>query len=185
MARLKDSPAPTMDPPSPSKFFMSPGMPLFPVSPERVAGTKPPYGAPVPQSPSLPDLSTSPFRGHRRDDSTVCSLASMFENLAVKDPKEAHAKYVQALEKQKSRHASDMKEMQRKHEQAMQRLEARNEELKASVSTAQKTKDAIPRDQWDKRCQEHRDAIAKWVDAMKLVQDRVKQAEKKAVSSAM
>ncbi|KAF1984008.1 hypothetical protein K402DRAFT_360240 [Aulographum hederae CBS 113979] len=53
-----------MDPP-PLKPFESPGMPLFPLSPERVNGTRPPYSysptrsesrAGLPESPSVPEF---------------------------------------------------------------------------------------------------------------------------------
>jgi hypothetical protein len=173
-----------MDPTSPSKLVMSPGMPVFPVSPERVAGTRPPYGVPgTPQSPSLPDLRTSPLRKHRRDDSNVSALASMFENFQVTDPKEAHTKYLQNFEKQKAKHETEIQELKRKHADALHRLELRNEELKAAAKEARDiVEDTIPRDTWDEMRQKHREAIGKWEDAMRRSEETRKQAERKCVS---
>ncbi|OCK76423.1 hypothetical protein K432DRAFT_428738 [Lepidopterella palustris CBS 459.81] len=83
-----------MDPPS-FKFPASPGTPLFPLSPERVNGTRPPYsGGHLPQSPSLPELSTSPFgkSSHSRNNSDACvqSMVARFNSLEIRDHKEAH-----------------------------------------------------------------------------------------------
>ncbi|KAF2749405.1 hypothetical protein M011DRAFT_517980 [Sporormia fimetaria CBS 119925] len=170
-----------MDPPSPSKLAISPGMPLFPVSPERVAGTKPPYDGPPPQSPSLPDMRTSPIRKHRRGDSTVSSMTSMFENLGVNDPREAHDKYMQTFQKQEAKHAMDMKELQRKHAEAIARLEIRNEELGSALKAAKNAlAETMPRDEWDRQRQDHREAIAKWENAMIHSEEKRKQAEAKA-----
>ncbi|KAK5002526.1 hypothetical protein LTR28_011309, partial [Elasticomyces elasticus] len=41
-----------MDPPSSSRFPPTPGLPLFPLSPERINGTRPPYSGPESHSPS-------------------------------------------------------------------------------------------------------------------------------------
>ncbi|KAF2271638.1 uncharacterized protein EI97DRAFT_407825 [Westerdykella ornata] len=170
-----------MDPPSPSKLAMSPGMPLFPLSPERAAGTKPLYGNPsTPQSPSLPDLRASPLRKHRRGDSNVSGLASMFENLGIRDPKEAHDKYMEAYEKQKLKHANEIKELEKKHADAIARLEIRNEELKAAAKEAKKAvEDTVPREIWDEMRQEHRKTIGKWEAVVRDYEVKVKtQAEK-------
>lgn len=108
----------------------------------------------------------------------------MFENLEVKDPKEAQAKYMQAMQRMKTKHASEIKEMERKHSLAIGRYEVRFDELKAEVKRAREaSEDTISRDLWDKARQDHREAIAKWEKAMQYSEEKRKQAEKKAVSS--
>lgn len=172
-----------MDPPSPTKLAMSPGMPIFAVSPERVQGTKPRYSGPAPQSPSLPDLRTSPLRKHRRGDSSVSSLASMFENLGVKDPKDVHAGYLQAMEKQKARHANELQDTQKKYEDKIQRLEIRNEELKGEVKELRNhSAETVSKEAWDSQRKDHREAIAKWEESMRWSEGRRKEFERKAVS---
>ncbi|KAF2194614.1 hypothetical protein K469DRAFT_650524 [Zopfia rhizophila CBS 207.26] len=175
-----------MDPPSPSKFPMSPGMPIFPVSPERVAGTKPPYSGPAPSSPSLPDLRTSPLRSlsHRRKDSDVSvhGLAAMFENLEVKDFKEAQATYMKALQKQKTKHVNEVKDIETKHRQAVGRYEIRLEELNGELKRAKEAlkEETFTREQWDKQRKEHREAEGKWEEAAKHQKEKRTQAEAQA-----
>ncbi|KAF2736349.1 hypothetical protein EJ04DRAFT_542567 [Polyplosphaeria fusca] len=175
-----------MDPPSPSKFQFpaSPGMPLFAVSPERVAGTRPPYNGPAPPSPSLPDLRPTPLRSmsHRRNDSDVSvhGLAAMFENLEVKDFKEAQAKYLNALQKQKTRHAAEMVDLENKHRQALSRYDLRADELKSDLKKAREANEnTVSKDTWDKERQDHRAAIAKWDKALKESQEKRLHAESK------
>src|SRR5689334_17841624 len=107
LARLNESPIQKMDPPSlppsPTKLAMSPSMPVFPSSPER---TKTSLGDSVVLSPSAtrrgsrsgsPLREGSPLRSsHRRTDSevSVAGLATMFETLEVKDPREARDRYM-------------------------------------------------------------------------------------------
>lgn len=190
LAKLKESPI-GMDPPSPSKFPMSPGMPLFPVSPERAAGTKPLYGAPsAAQSPSLPDLRTSPLRKqHRRNDSDVSvhGLAAMFENLQVKDFKEAQAKYLKALEKQKEAHDKEMRVLHQKHVGDLARQDLRIEQLRNVDKELREWKDAHVgcggRAEFDKARQESREAIAKWERTMEEAAAKIKRMEVKLVSS--
>jgi hypothetical protein len=110
----------------------------------------------------------------------------MFENLDVKDTKEAHDKYMQIFEKQRMKHASEMSEMQRKHSEAIARLEIRNEELKSAVKVAQvAAEDKIPKGMFDKLRQENRETVAKWEEAMRRIEKEKKQAQKDAVSLNM
>ncbi|KAF2683852.1 hypothetical protein K458DRAFT_478185 [Lentithecium fluviatile CBS 122367] len=181
-----------MDPPSPSKFPMSPGMPLFPVSPERAAGTKPLYGAPTAQSPSLPDLRLSPLRKHRRNDSDVSvqGLAVMFENLEVKDFKEAQAKYKRAMEKQKEildkakdSHEKEIKALNKKHAEDIQRHDLRVEELRQAERELRELRaqhDNCPsKKQWDAARQQQREADAQWMQKVKEVEEYKKHMEAK------
>jgi hypothetical protein len=181
-----------MDPPSPSKFPMSPGMPLFPVSPERAAGTKPPYGAPSTASPSLPDLRMSPLRNHhRRNDSDVSvhGLAAMFENLEVKDFKEAQTKYLKALEKQKDKHDAEMRLMHKNHDQKIQRLEARVDELRSADRQLRELRaeyEKCPKkEDLDKIRKESRDTISRWETTMDEAVAKIKRHEAKMVSLAL
>ncbi|ORY16452.1 hypothetical protein BCR34DRAFT_597733 [Clohesyomyces aquaticus] len=161
---------------------MSPGMPVFPVSPERVAGIKPPYNGPV-DSPSMPDLrSASPLRGlsHRRNDSdiSVVGLAAMFENLEVKDFKEAQARYMKAMEKQKIKHAAELKDLEAKQRLADIRYDMRVEELKGELSKVKEAlKDTYTKEQWEKLRQQHRKEIDRWEDALQKVAPAAKKAK--------
>ena len=59
------------------RFPASPGMPLFPVSPERV------NRQPLPQSPSLPSNLSDPFlNGHAKAPSDVQGKVAQFNNLS-------------------------------------------------------------------------------------------------------
>ncbi|PVI01226.1 hypothetical protein DM02DRAFT_363542 [Periconia macrospinosa] len=170
-----------MEPPSsPTKFPMSSGRPVFAASPERATGVKSPFGGSNPQSPSLPDLRTSPLRRHRRNDSDVSvhGLAAMFENLEVKDFKEAQAKYTQALQKEKTRHAAEIRQMEKDYALGMSRRQIRIEELEALLDQmVQNHKNCIPKDVWDAARKEQRDAISKWEGAMKRVEEKRGQME--------
>src|ERR1700754_4984187 len=97
-----------MDPPV--KFPASPGTPLFPLSPERVNGTRPPYNGQLLQSPSMPEFGkpsmgtgsvdpflfnnsgspTSPFRHSRNNSATdahVQGMVARFDSLSIRDYK--------------------------------------------------------------------------------------------------
>ncbi|KAL5373630.1 hypothetical protein DPSP01_012567 [Paraphaeosphaeria sporulosa] len=160
---------------------MSPPMPLFPVSPERAAGTRSPYGPPSAQSPSLPDLRTSPLRKHRRNDSDVSvqGLAAMFENLDVKDFKEAQAKYMVALQKEKTKHAAEITKMERKI-QMLERYRVRAEELdEEKKRTAKEHDNCVSRDVYEKCRKDQRDAISKWENAFRNKEEEREQLNAK------
>jgi hypothetical protein len=110
----------------------------------------------------------------------------MFENLGLKDEKEARAKWLETCEKMREKHAREKSEMERKHSEAISRLEIRNEELKAAVKAARSAaEDTISRELWDKMRQEHRETIARWEQAMREQERRQKQLESKMVSVQM
>lgn len=173
-----------MDPPSPSKFPMSPGMPLFPVSPERMAGSKPPYG--TPQSPSLQGIRMSPLRSsHRRNDSDVSvqGLAARFETLDVKDHREAQQKFAQAIEKIQLKHANEIRLLENQYQERLSRQEVRIEQmLEAERAAKQAKENVVSKDDWDKQRKEYREAQKKWEAKANEVNDLRKQAERKAVS---
>ncbi|KAF2873954.1 hypothetical protein BDV95DRAFT_488295 [Massariosphaeria phaeospora] len=174
-----------MDPPSPSKFPMSPGMPIFSVSPERVAGTKPLYGLPAPPSPSLPDLRTSPLRSHRRNDSDVSvhGLAAMFENLEVKDFKEAQAKFQQAmhaLQREKSKHASELRKLEKDCALSVARRDIRIEELSNELDKAKTSPVGfISKEDHDKERQTSREDAKKWRETIEKVKEEKWQTDSK------
>ena len=103
LARVID---PVMDPPF--KFPSTPSMPLFPISPERAnnaaspthnkENVKTPTNAPIPLSPSLPDLSFSPS-SHFRASSDVQGMVARFNSLDIKDHAEIHKKDLAALKR--------------------------------------------------------------------------------------
>jgi hypothetical protein len=83
------------------KFPASPGTPLFPLSPERVNGTRPPYSGPMSQSPPVPEfgklsMGVDPFvftsktkspLGHSRNnsDALVQGMVARFDSMSIKD----------------------------------------------------------------------------------------------------
>ncbi|KAI9705173.1 MAG: hypothetical protein M1820_005320 [Bogoriella megaspora] len=130
-----------MDPP-PFAFPPSPGTPLFPLSPERVNGTRTPYGYDsktnplydprAPQSPSLPSLpSFSPSKpSHGRTSSEVQGMVARFNSLEINDHAEMRRRDELALRKA---------EMGR--EQAELRLEKVREELRKMQKDGAESRD--------------------------------------------
>ncbi|KAF1938924.1 hypothetical protein EJ02DRAFT_382770 [Clathrospora elynae] len=183
-----------MDPPpplSPSKMAFSPGMPLFPVSPERAAGTKPLYGSSgsplMSPSPSTPNLrSHSPLRNthHRRNDSDVSvhALAGMFENLEVKDPREANKRFREVLEKERTRNIEKLAKLEkeyakkaREHDMALGRRDVRIDELKSELEHATGSLEAgITKERYEKERKASKAAIAQWETVFKQNEERWK-----------
>ncbi|CAO2652509.1 Nn.00g007920.m01.CDS01 [Neocucurbitaria sp. VM-36] len=184
-----------MDPPSPSKLAMSPGMPIFPVSPERVAGTRPLYGEPVQMSPSAPNLRTlSPLRNsHRRNDSDVSvqGLAVMFENLEVKDSKEAAKRFKDALEKEKARNTERLNKIEKEHarkekehELALSRRDVRIDELQSKLEEAEQRNEAgVTKAQYEKERKAHKANVAQWEKVFKQNEDKWRSTQAKLTES--
>jgi hypothetical protein len=189
-----------MDPPpplSPNKMPFSPGMPIFPASPERAGSVKQPFGtsgSPV-MSPSTPNLrASSPLRpnSHRRGDSDVSvqALAGMFENLEVKDPREACKRFKELLEKEKIRNAEKLNKLEkehakkeRDHEMALSRRDVRIDELKSQVEQANGSLQVgITKDRYEKEHKAHKAAIDKWETVFKQNEERWRQQQAKVVS---
>ncbi|KAF2624926.1 hypothetical protein BU25DRAFT_347006 [Macroventuria anomochaeta] len=159
---------------------MSPSMPLFPVSPERLTGTKPPYGDPVVLSPTAarsgsrsgsPLREGSPLRSsHRRTDSDVSvhGLAAMFETLEVKDPREARDRYMALLVKEKAK----FDKIEKEYTMSSSRKEVRIEELKNELKAAKEELDlAVSRDAYEKERKAHKANVAKWEKVFKERED--------------
>jgi len=92
----------TMEPP-PLKPPATPAMPLFPLSPERVNGTRPPYDGKVPLSPSQSEMnkggidpsiffssstSTPPRHSRNHSEVHVGGMVARFDALSIKDYKQ-------------------------------------------------------------------------------------------------
>jgi hypothetical protein len=97
------------------KFPASPGTPLFPLSPERVNGTRLPYNGQALQSPSMPEFGKpsltvdpfaltskspkSPYRHSRNNsDALVQGMIARFDNLSVKDLRANHEVAIKRVE---------------------------------------------------------------------------------------
>jgi hypothetical protein len=190
-----------MDPPpplSPNKMPFSPGMPIFPASPDRAASIKSPFGnsgSPV-MSPSAPNLrSNSPLRQHthRRNDSDVSvqALAGMFENLEVKDPREACKRFKDLLEKEKIRNTEKISKLEKEHakrerdlEMSLGRRDVRIDELKNQLEQANGSLEVgVTKERYEKEHKAHKDAITKWELAFKQNEERWRQQQAKVVSN--
>ncbi|KAF1927243.1 uncharacterized protein M421DRAFT_66076 [Didymella exigua CBS 183.55] len=166
-----------MDPPSlplsPTKLAMSPSMPAFPTSPGR---TKTSLGDSVVLSPSAtrrgsrsgsPLREGSPLRSsHRRTDSevSVAGLATMFETLEVKDPREARDRYMALLAKEKAK----FDKIEKEYNMSASRKELRIEELKNELKTTKEELDiAVSRDVFERERKAHKANVAKWEKVFK------------------
>jgi hypothetical protein len=173
-----------MDPPSPLKLAMSPPWKPFVLSPERAAGTIPPYGEPFPQSPSAPLLSSipplsptrSPLRStHRRTDSdgSVQGLAIMFEGMEVKDPREAAQRYKQMLDKEKTRWIEKLSRQDKEHAIIVERRNLRIEELESALATARtELQVGVSREQYEKEYKANKANVKKWEQIFKEREDQ-------------
>jgi len=192
-----------MDPPaplSPNKMPFSPGMPIFPASPDRSAGTTSKYGgsqngSPV-MSPSTPTLRpNSPLRHtHRRTDSdvSVTALTGMFENLEVKDPREACKRFKELLDKERIRNTEKLNKIakehakkEKEHEMALSRRDMRIDELKSELEHASGSLDvAITKERYEKERKANKAAINQWETVFKQNEERWKNMQHKMVSLA-
>ncbi|KZM20319.1 hypothetical protein ST47_g8463 [Ascochyta rabiei] len=166
-------------PPSPSKLAMSPSMPHFPTSPERLAGKKTSYGDSVVLSPTAtrsgsrsgsPLREGSPLRSHRRNDSDVSvhGLAVMFETLEVKDPREARDRYQALIAKDRAK----FEKIEKEYAMSSSRKEVRIEELKNELKAAKEELDlAVSRDAYEKERKAHKANVAKWEKVFKERED--------------
>ena len=109
----------------------------------------------------------------------------MFENLEVKDFKEAQAKYMVALQKEKTKHAAEMTKMERKF-QMMERYKDRVDELEHELKRLAHEHDGcVTREMYDRSRKESREAIAKWENAFKRVEEHKEQWDAKVVRSTV
>jgi hypothetical protein len=112
----------------------------------------------------------------------------MFENLEVKDFKEAQAKYLKALEKQKDAHDREMRAMHQKHVGDMARHELRIEQLRNVDKELREWKEVHAecpgRAEFDKARKDSREAIAKWERTAEEAVAKIKRMDAKFVSFA-
>lgn len=110
----------------------------------------------------------------------------MFENLDVKDFKDAQAKYLKALEKQKESHEREIRLLHQKHVGDLSRHELRIEQLRndnEGLRELQKFHNGCPgKEGYDKSRQESRDAIGKWEKVTEEAVAKIKRQEAKMVS---
>jgi hypothetical protein len=197
LARLTEQPVP-MDPPSPSKLGMSPPWKPRVASPEHL-GREVPYGEPLLQSPSMPHLGAipplsptrsptrSPIRSqHRRTDSDVSvqGLATMFEGLEVKDPREAVQRYKQLLDKEKLRFVDKLKRQEKEHTMSVERRALRIEELESELALARSQLQAgVSRAQYEKEYMDNKANVKRWEQLFKEREDQWNSDHRKLVSS--
>ncbi|KAH7066742.1 hypothetical protein BKA63DRAFT_537202 [Paraphoma chrysanthemicola] len=166
---------------------MSPPWKPFAISPERATGMIPPYGEPLPQSPSAPLLSSipplsptrSPIRSpmHRRTDSDVSvqGLATMFETLEVKDPREVAQRYKQMLEKEKVKWIEKLNKHDKDHAMVLERKAVRIEELESELAQARSNlQNGVSREQYEKEWNKSRANIKEWEKIFQQREDQWK-----------
>ncbi|KAL6705624.1 hypothetical protein ACN47E_006571 [Coniothyrium glycines] len=190
-----------MEPPvSPSKLVMSPGMASWGNSPSRAAGTASLYSEPPVMSPSAPNLrASSPLRSpvriaqHRRTDSDVSvqGLATMFENLEVKDPREASKRFKEALERERLKHAEKLSKLEKEyarkeeeHHRALDRRDVRIDELKSKVEEAEGSLETgVTRAQYEKERKAHKANVANWEKVFQQNEEKWKGTQAKLQQS--
>ncbi|EDU43637.1 MAD multi-domain protein [Pyrenophora tritici-repentis] len=177
----------------------SPGMPIFPASPDRGVGTALKYGgsqngSPV-MSPSTPTLRpNSPLRHtHRRTDSdvSVTALTGMFENLEVKDPREACKRFKELLDKERIRNGEKLNKIakehakkEKEHEMALSRRDMRIDELKSELEHASGSLDmAITKERYEKERKANKAAINQWETVFKQNEERWKNMQHKMIEA--
>lgn len=122
-------------------------MPLFPLSPERVNGTRPPYDGKLPQSPSLPEFgkgnidpsvfinrtSTPPRHSRNNSEAHVGSMVARFDSLSIKDYKQRDEVAIKRVEM-----AREMAELER--DRLKGELKDAQEEIRKYKEEARRTK---------------------------------------------
>ena len=113
----------------------------------------------------------------------------MFENLEVKDPKEASKRFKEALEKEKSRNAERLNKLEKEygkrekdHEMALSRRDLRIDELKKDLEHASSSLEAgVTRSQYEREWKANKDNIAKWQQTFRDNEEKWKNALNRAV----
>jgi hypothetical protein len=114
----------------------------------------------------------------------------MFENLEVKDPREACKRFKDLLEKEKTRNAERLSKLEkehakreRDHEMSMSRREIRIEELKSQLEQANGSLEVgVSKDRYEKEHKAHKAAIDKWESVFKQNEEKWRQQQAKLVS---
>jgi NAD(P)H-nitrite reductase large subunit len=107
---------------------------------------------------------------HRRTDSDVSvqGLATMFEGLEVKDPREAALRYKVMLEKEKQKWIEKLNRHDKEHAASMERKALRIEELESELAQARTNlQSGVSRDQYEKEWKANKANIKKWEQVFK------------------
>lgn len=116
----------------------------------------------------------------------------MFENLEVKDPREACKRFKELLDKERIRNAEKLNKIakehakkEKEHEMALSRRDMRIDELKSELEHASGSLDvAITKERYEKERKANKAAINQWETVFKQNEERWKNMQHKMVSPA-
>lgn len=114
----------------------------------------------------------------------------MFENLEVKDPREASKRFKEALDKEKAKQVEKMNKMEKDHakrerdlDMAVQRRDIRIEELEDLLKAAQhRNVDGVTKAQYEKEYKANKANVARWEQVFKDNEDKWRSTMAKLVS---
>jgi septal ring factor EnvC (AmiA/AmiB activator) len=117
----------------------------------------------------------------------------MFENLEVKDPREACKRFKELLDKERIRHAEKLNKIEKEHakkereqEMALSRRDVRIEELKNELGHASGSLgEAITKERYEKEREASKAAIKKWEKIFKENEDKWRGDRARAVSTSI
>ena len=116
----------------------------------------------------------------------------MFENLEVKDPREACKRFKELLDKERIRHAEKLNKIEKEHakkereqEMALSRRDIRIDELKNELEHASGSLgEAITKERYEKEREASKAAIKKWEKIFKENEEKWRGDRARAVSSS-
>jgi hypothetical protein len=116
----------------------------------------------------------------------------MFENLEVKDPREACRRFKELLDKERIRHAEKMNKIEREHakkerdhEMALSRRDIRIDELKNELENVNASlASAITKERYEKERDKSKATIEKWIQVFKENEEKWKGDRARAVSTS-
>lgn len=114
----------------------------------------------------------------------------MFENLEVKDPREASKRFKEALEKEKAKQAEKLNKMEKEHAKrerdldlAVRRREVRIDELQGLLQAAEQRNEAgVTKAQYEKEYKANKANIAQWEKVFKDNEDKWRSTQARLVS---
>ena len=125
---------------------------------------------------------------HRRTDSDVSvqGLATMFEGLEVKDPREAAQRYKQMLDREKIRWMDKFNRHEKDHSAILERKALRIEELESELAQARSSLQVgVSREQYEKEWKANQANVKKWEQVFKEREERWTSDSIKVVSSIL
>jgi hypothetical protein len=116
----------------------------------------------------------------------------MFENLEVKDPREACRRFKELLDKERIRHTEKMNKIEREHakkerdhEMALSRRDIRIDELKNELENVNASlASAITKERYEKERDKSKATIEKWIQVFKENEEKWKGDRARAVSTS-